>query len=381
MIKWGGKNWRPGSPAKRQPINQSIEELMKPLGEKLHKGNVWQVIMNVPQEVAITPSPTPTNTVTPTPSITPTNTVTPTITSTSTNTPTPSITPTNTVTPTQTTTPTVTPTPSSTPPSPSGTTQANAYLSAVVAAGGTGITPTVSAATRTLFTSLVSNGLYDKIITMYPYIGGVAASCLIEGKLQTAYNMTYNGGWTFNASGATPNGSSGWATNNMFANTGVTLNDNSMWTYIGTNPATIAYHGEIGTNDYNAPNHLFTIIGGNNVAGDTGSFFDNASVNDRVLVSSTVIPTALGFFGNNRTSSTNLNAWNKGVKLGTKSTANGSSLPADKFQFPVDGATALQYGVRRHQFDIIAKGFNDTEAAALSTIINTFQTSLGRNVY
>jgi hypothetical protein len=84
MIKWGGKNWRPGSPAKRQPINQSIEELMKPLGEKLHKGNVWQVVMNVPEQTSapdITPSPTPTNTQTP--SVTPTNT----------NTPTPTITP------------------------------------------------------------------------------------------------------------------------------------------------------------------------------------------------------------------------------------------------------------------------------------------------
>lgn len=98
MIKWGGKNWRPGSPAKRQPINQSIEELMKPLGEKLHKGNVWQVVMNVPQTTSvpnITPSPTPTNTQTP--SVTPTNT----------NTPTPSVTATQTGTPT--------PTPSATP--------------------------------------------------------------------------------------------------------------------------------------------------------------------------------------------------------------------------------------------------------------------------
>jgi hypothetical protein len=94
MIKWGGKNWRPGSPAKRQPINQSIEELMKPLGEKLHKGNVWQVVMNVPEQTSapdITPSPTPS--ATPTPTITPTNTSTPTPTVTPTNTPTPSSTP------------------------------------------------------------------------------------------------------------------------------------------------------------------------------------------------------------------------------------------------------------------------------------------------
>jgi hypothetical protein len=312
----------------------------------------------VPQGTSIPVTPSPTPSATPTPTITPTNT----------STPTPTITPTN------------TPTPSSTPPSPSGTTEANAYLSAVVAAGGS-VDATQSAATRTLFTSLVSNGLYDKIITMYPYIGGVAASCLIEAKLQTQYNMTYNGGWTFNASGATPNGTSGWATNNMFANTGVTLNDNSMWTYVGTNPAVTAYQAEIGTNDYSATNKLLIMVGGTNTAGDTGTYFDNCNSTSRIIIPSATIPTALGFFGNNRTSSTVFNVWNKGVKLSTKTATNTSTLPSDKFQFPVDGATLVQYSSRRHQFDIIGKGFNDTEAVALSTIINTFQTSLGRNVY
>jgi hypothetical protein len=100
MIRWGGKNWVPGKPNRRQPINQSIEELMKPLGEKTYKGNVWgSVIMNVPETSSVPAvSPTPTPSVTPTPTITPTSTVTPT--------------PTTTVTPTPTSTLTPTPTPS-----------------------------------------------------------------------------------------------------------------------------------------------------------------------------------------------------------------------------------------------------------------------------
>jgi hypothetical protein len=63
MMNWGGKNWRPGAPTnRRQPINQSVAELMKPLGEKSFQGNVWgSVIMNVPLPDT-TPSPTPTPT-------------------------------------------------------------------------------------------------------------------------------------------------------------------------------------------------------------------------------------------------------------------------------------------------------------------------------
>ncbi len=89
MIRWNGKDYSPrryGKPS----INQSIEELMKPLSEKSFKGNVWRahIIMNVPQESAepsVSPTPTPSNTATSTP--------TPTITSTPTLTPTPSSTP------------------------------------------------------------------------------------------------------------------------------------------------------------------------------------------------------------------------------------------------------------------------------------------------
>jgi len=49
----GGKKWIPRGlnqtqQTKRQPINQSVAELMKPLGEKTWKGNVWgSAIMNV----------------------------------------------------------------------------------------------------------------------------------------------------------------------------------------------------------------------------------------------------------------------------------------------------------------------------------------------
>ncbi len=75
-------------------INQSIEELLKPLSEKKWKGNVWgSQIMNVEKETTPDVSPSPTPSITP--SVTPSS-------------PIPSVTP----------TPTVTPTPSATPPSP-----------------------------------------------------------------------------------------------------------------------------------------------------------------------------------------------------------------------------------------------------------------------
>jgi hypothetical protein len=77
QLKWGGKTFYPQAP---KPIKSDINDLMKPLSEKVDKGNVWgSIIMNVPEETSVGPvSPTPTPSVTPTMTVTPTPTLTPT---------------------------------------------------------------------------------------------------------------------------------------------------------------------------------------------------------------------------------------------------------------------------------------------------------------
>jgi hypothetical protein len=134
FIRWNGKKFYPQKP---KPYKPDINELMKPLSEKVGKGNVWgSQIMNVEKGDIIPPSPTPTPSpisetfhilaednspilteggdnidfdfvIPPTPTPTPTQTSSPT--------PTPSITPTSTLTPTPTLTPTLTSSPTPTP--------------------------------------------------------------------------------------------------------------------------------------------------------------------------------------------------------------------------------------------------------------------------
>jgi hypothetical protein len=159
-----------------------------------------------------TQTPTPTNTSTPTLTPTPTNTVTPSITASPTVTPTNTMTPTNTSSPTVTPTNTMTPTPTVT--SPAGTAQANTYLSAAVAAGGT-VTPTMSAATVTLFQSLSSNGLLSKIGAMYPMLGATAASTAVNAITPGTLNVTWYGGMSYSTTGAIGNGS------NAYGETGI----------------------------------------------------------------------------------------------------------------------------------------------------------------
>jgi hypothetical protein len=97
-MKWNNRNYRTSKPEKFIKQEIDMEDLMRPLGEKIKKGNYWipvPIAVNVPPvpPISPTPSPTPTNTQTPTQTNTPTLTNTPTQTPTNTGTPTPTPTP------------------------------------------------------------------------------------------------------------------------------------------------------------------------------------------------------------------------------------------------------------------------------------------------
>jgi hypothetical protein len=302
---------------------------------------------------------------------------TPTPTATSTLTPTPTTTPTNTPNPTSTPTQTNTPTPSSTPPA-SGTTQAQAYLSAVVSAGGTGITSTVSAATITLFTSLVSNGLYDGMIYMYPMLGGNAAghkfNALNPLDTNGAYRLTFNGGWTHSSSGATPNGTNGYA-NTYFAPStlaSLTISGGTLGMYgpnaTAVNKAGMGSWGP-GSNGWVLyPNFNSTIV---------GFCWEND-----LGTQSSAIADGNGLIAFSRTGSTNVNFYRRGALVSTNNrTALGKTSNVMYLGAGNGNGSDTQHSTYRHQFTFAHTGMTGSQMATLDSIIQTYQTSLGRNVY
>ena len=339
-----------------------------------------------------TPSPTPTNTNTPTNTATQTNTpsVTPTNTQTPTSTPTNTLTPTNTITPTPTKTQTGTPqvtsspttTPTPTPTQAAGTTQANTYLSAVVAAGGT-VDSTMSAATTTLFQSIWSNGLNTNMVAMYPFIGGTAASHKFNAMnpLDTngAYRLTFNGGWTHNTSGATPNGTNGYANTYVItATSGFTLSGGSLGTYCGTDASTGAAIGV--TASFNGAFNLYPVL--LNPTKQIATTFWNNTVG---AYSVTTVPDSLGLMSVARSGSTSTVQF---YRRGSLVSSQNHTALALTSTFDVwlgannQTGTANQYSTYRHQFTYLYSGtLTTSQMTTLDSIIQTYQTSLGRNVY
>ena len=367
--------------------------MMYPKGHNQPR-QVWGAVLNVykapPSDVTPTPTPsiTTTSTLTPTPSITPTLTSTPTNTPTSSLTPTPSITPTQTQTPTislsptNTPTPTIslsptltptntnTPTPSSTPPL-SGTSEANTYLAAVTSNGGTGLTSTISAATRTLFTSLVSNGLYSKMLAMYPLIGGVANSAKLNAVNIGTYDITWNGGMSFNVTGATGNGS------NAYGSTGI---DYATLTSYFTNGAFGVYFNSSLTGGNQFPMGALgassrTSVGGvtNGVLMDWGCL-PNPGGFGRVSVTTT--PRGLYICSSTGTTLNRVLVNGSTVYTGTSPTKNtpGGVMELFRRSDPI-------YYNGTNTFAFVSSALTPAEQTTLSTIINTYQTSLGRNTY
>lgn len=324
-----------------------------------------------------TPTQTPTVTQTQTPTTTttltatPTQTPTPSITASQTQTPTPSITATQTITPTRTAS--VTPTPTATPPA--GLTQANDYLTAIVNAGATGITSTVSAATQTLFTSLWSNSLNTKMIAMYPFLGGNSSGCKFNAidpqDTNGAYRLLFNGGVTFNASGVTFNGNNGYANTYLSGNT-ITPNDNHLSVYMRDNTAintkTYLGYGEGSTN--------FLISNG----GDNNYHYYYGL--DTAGIVSTTSATTSGLNLITTTGQSFQNLYRNGSVVLSNSGATTGSTNQEVVIGALNNAGSIQqYYGNEYRFVTIGYGLSEAQQSTLSSIINTFQTTLGRNTY
>lgn len=353
----------------------------------------------------VVPSPTPTPTITPTPSSTPPeqyNILTegsdsiitegsdniviegapdPTPTPTPTASVTPTFTPTPTQTPTQTGTPTPTPTPSATL-TPTGYTEADAYLTAVVDAGGTGITPTYSAATRTFFNSLMTNSLWDKLIMFYPFMGGTAGAHKFNGKdprdLDAAYRITWYGGVTHDSDGMVGNGTNGYGDTHFTVTSLLDYTEGSLGTYIQSTASTKSYSIEIGANFYN---QQMNIRCGQNNGDLIGALYDEWNY----PAFSSGATNGLNVL--TRTSLTDVRWFTQGVERVQSSGENTdiTQLTYDIYvgatNFGQSGGVAGDFSDRTQSFIFVGYGLTPTDVSNLNSAVQTLQTALGRNAY
>jgi PKD repeat protein len=255
---------------------------------------------------------------------------------------------------------------------------AQAFLTA------TGITDgTIVNAINELVGSLKNFSLWTKIKAIYPMVGGSATTHKFNLKdprdLNAAFRLAFNGGWTHSANGALPNGSNAFADTFFVADNELTYGSASLSFYSKTN--SIGNFSDIGSYGTALNNFKSYVIQCRNT-GDVArsGIYDGSSLNDWATLSNT---SSLGYYIANRQTTTN----NKILKNGTSGSVNAInvnySLLSNTFSNYIGAANnngAIQYSNRQCAFATLGNGLTDTEASNLTNIVQTFQTTLGRQV-
>ena len=247
---------------------------------------------------------------------------------------------------------------------------------AVAFLAAAGITDaTITSAICTLVISMKANGTWAKCNAIYPMVGGTATTHKfnLKNPLDTnaAFRLSFVGGWTHSSGGALPNGTNAYADSFFNPSTSGSLNSHHISYYSRSNVNLTQVEIGVFTNaSSSAINARYT----NNSyfrINSNGAYISVADTDSRALYIS------------NRTASNVTNGWRNSTKIATGTIAS-TSLPIGNIYLGawnnVPTPASLFYSSKQCAFATIGTGLTDTEAAALYTSIQAFQTTLSRQV-
>jgi hypothetical protein len=262
-----------------------------------------------------------------------------------------------------------------------GWVEANLYLSAVDNAGGV-LNSTISGATRTLFNSLVTSGIYSKLDFMYPIIGGNSNGHKFNAinPLDTngANRLTFFGGWTHSSTGMKGNGVNAYAETYYQPVTEAFMSDSSasIGVYVRDLSAS-SFPIELGGTYFGDGCSLSvkmdsaTNVIGNLFGGLTQTNFASGAQTGSFIIT--------------KTASASVRVYRRGVLATTLSIGGSVSPPSGNLYVGANNDTTIpgadSFSPRELAFVFGGQGLTPTEATNISTYINTFQTTLGRNTY
>jgi hypothetical protein len=233
---------------------------------------------------------------------------------------------------------------------------------------------TQQSAINTLVTQLKTYGIWTKMKALYPFVGGTASSHKWNLKdprdLDAAYRLVFNGGWTHSSTGAQPNGTTGYADTKLTPSSVLSLNSTHLSVYSRTNSSIAKI--DMG---------VYTTTGVYAVIRNTdGKTYFRVNRNAGYSEASYALSTSALFYMINRPSSTS-----------EKLHLNGATINFGDPSFALanqniyigalnDNNTASGYSSREYAFSSIGDGLSDAEATAFYNAVQTFQSTLGRQI-
>jgi hypothetical protein len=240
----------------------------------------------------------------------------------------------------------------------------------------TGITDqTIASALCALVAGMKANGTWAKCNAIYPFVGATATTHKYNLKnpvdSNAAFRLSFVGGWTHSASGAKPNGTNGYANTFLSPSLVQSVNNNGMGMYI--TERTVA-----GTD----PVQMGCLV--NFLTSASTNVVTPTSMSSRLNAANVVAPITggAGNFDVHRTAATITKYYKNGVPIQTIN--SGGVLPNLSIFLGNLNLNGVPYSVgwinSEFRFAYIGQGLNDTEITSLSSLVQQFQISLGRQI-
>jgi hypothetical protein len=251
---------------------------------------------------------------------------------------------------------------------------AQAFFDRVTTAGGA-LSANEKSAVNTLVLQMKTDGIWTKMKAIYPFVGASAAACAQNLK-SSSFTGTFTSGWTFASTGVTPNGTSAYMNTGLNDLSIMSDSSNSLGFYSRTNNS-LANCNDIGA--FKSP--MFTGIRFNN--NNTTSFAHNGTDGQSgSIISFNSTLSSAAFLTQSRTSLTSFKFIRNGVVLAfTTNTKNGTNANGNFYVGATSNPTgAQQYSNREFAFAYFSDGLTDSEALNLYNSVQSFQTTLSRQV-
>lgn len=238
----------------------------------------------------------------------------------------------------------------------------------------TGISGTNATATNQLVLDLKAANIWTKMKCIYPFVGNTASSQKYNLKdprdLDAAFRLVFSGGFTFSSTGVLPNGVNAYASTFLIPATSLSASSSHLSIYNRTGVS-----GNINDMGTSGGGLAYTMAAS---LGNTAYLDCYNSSTNRIATANT---SPIGFFVGSRSSSNALKIFKNGTQLGSTN-ANASvgvvGLTLDVKLFSYNPVQNLSN--RECAFASIGDGLTDAEVTAFRTAVQTFNTTLARQV-
>jgi hypothetical protein len=220
-----------------------------------------------------------------------------------------------------------------------------------------------------------ANGTWAKMSAIYPFVGGTATTHKFNLKnpadTDAAFRLSFVGGVTHTSNGIQSNGVNGYG-NTFFPLTNYAQNNLSFGLYSRTNSSSGGNGADTNPTFFGVV--LYIKFTDNNTYYSTNNFILDGNGN--------FISDSRGLFVSNRLVSTNSLLYRNGVLVRNTTTNSVAATSAINMTLMVRNraGSLFQYDSRQYSFAFMGQGLTPTENLNLYNTIQTFQTSLSRQV-